>query len=341
MGAPKGICILPWVEGLGGPASFRSRLVDGLKTRGITPVARPDDPNCGVILVIGGTRRIPELLQARRRGVRIVQRLNGMNWIHRRRYTGVRHFVRSEVNNFILSLIRRRIADHIVYQSNFSRTWWQTVYHSVKAPGSVVYNGVDLAQFTPQGPHQRPTGYSRVLLVEGHLGGGNEDGLKNGFALVHQLNQQLDRPAKLMVVGDVPQELQAGFDRQYPGLADWQGVLPRERVPEVDRSAHVLFSADLNAACPNSVIEAMACGLPVVSYATGSLPELLEDDAGLVVPWGSNFWKLEAPDIPILAEAAQSILNQQDHYREAARKRAESAFGLDHMVDQYLEALFG
>jgi glycosyltransferase involved in cell wall biosynthesis len=144
-----------------------------------------------------------------------------------------------------------------------------------------------------------------------------------------------------MVVGDVPQELQAGFDRQYPGLADWQGVLPRERVPEVDRSAHVLFSADLNAACPNSVIEAMACGLPVVSYATGSLPELLEDDAGLVVPWGSNFWKLEAPDIPILAEAAQSILNQQDHYREAARKRAESAFGLDHMVDQYLEALFG
>jgi len=103
----------------------------------------------------------------------------------------------------------------------------------------------------------------------------------------------------------------------------------------------VLFSADLNAACPNSVVEALACGLPVVSFATGSLPELISNDAGIVVSWGSNFWKLEPPDIPALAGAARQILTRQDHFRQAARNRAVEAFGLNQMVDGYLEALSG
>jgi glycosyltransferase involved in cell wall biosynthesis len=116
-------------------------------------------------------------------------------------------------------------------------------------------------------------------------------------------------------------------------------VVGRDDIPAIDRSAHVLFSADLNAACPNSVIEALACGLPVVAYATGSLPELLEGDAGLVVPWGSNFWKLESPDIPILVDAAERVLGEQARFRAAARKRAEAAFGLDQMVEKYLAVL--
>jgi glycosyltransferase involved in cell wall biosynthesis len=264
-----------------------------------------------------------------------------MNWIHRRRFTGVRHFLRSEINNLILSSIRRYVADRIVYQSNFARTWWQTVYRGVSAPSSVIYNGVDLNQFTPEGPHQRPTDRYRILLVEGHLGGGNEDGLRNGISLTRMLNERMDRPVELMVVGDVPARLQTILEKENPGMIQWRGVVKRDMVPEIDRSAHVLFSADLNAACPNSVIEALACGLPGVSYATGSLPELIEGDAGMVVPWGSNFWKLEPPEIPVLADAAERILKDQPRFRQAARARAEAAFGLDRMVERYLGALLG
>ena len=50
-----------------------------------------DDPS-DAILVIAGTRNLLPLWRARRRGVRIVQRLDGINWIHRRRHTGLRHF---------------------------------------------------------------------------------------------------------------------------------------------------------------------------------------------------------------------------------------------------------
>jgi glycosyltransferase involved in cell wall biosynthesis len=341
MPGTSAICILPRLEGLGGPASFRARLVAGLETRGVPVVPSSDHPGCRSILVIGGTRRVFEIIGARSRGVRVVQRLNGMNWIHRRRFTGLRHFMRSEVNNLLLATIRRSLADRIVYQSNFARNWWQTVYQTAPAPSSVIYNGIDLAQFQPQGAEQPPSDRFVILLVEGHLGGGNEQGLKNAMDLAFQLAPQVDRPVELVVVGDVPQKLRIGLDPSGSPRLTWRGIVRREEIPAIDRSAHLLFSADLNAACPNSVIEALACGLPVVSFATGSLPELLEGDAGLVVPWGSNFWKLEPADIPMLTQAARRILREQEYFRSAARARAEAVFGLDRMVERYLDVLLG
>ncbi|MFZ7127842.1 MAG: glycosyltransferase, partial [Desulfobacterales bacterium] len=136
--------------------------------------------------------------------------------------------------------------------------------------------------------------------------------------------------------------LQANVKSSAPDLwITWRGIVPREQIPAVDRSAHVLFSADLNAACPNSVIEALACGLPVVAYDTGALFELVQGGAGEVVPYGANHWQLEDPVIPPLGDACAKILLGNNAYRANARKRAEAAFDLDTMVDGYLKALVG
>jgi glycosyltransferase involved in cell wall biosynthesis len=337
----ESICILPKVEGLGGPASFRARLVEGLAQRGIRTHQNPNDPTCRAVLVIGGSRHALSLVLPRRRGVRIVQRLNGMNWVHRQRDTGSRHYLRSEWNNWMLSSIRRWLADRVVYQSDFARTWWQTSYGGVRAAGRVIYNGVNLTSFHPDGPGERPDNRYRVLLVEGRLGGGYEMGLENAVGLVRLLNLEAEKPVELMVVGDVPAALRARMEAQIPGRVVWRGVVHRDEIPTIDRSAHLLFSADLNAACPNSVIEAMACGLPVLAYATGSLPELVTENGGRVVPWGSNYWKMEKPDLDVLVQGARAVLDDQACFRNGARLRAEAAFGLDEMVEKYLDVLLG
>jgi glycosyltransferase involved in cell wall biosynthesis len=337
---PGGVFILPRLHGFGGPASFRNRLEKGLEVNGVRIVESITDPECNSILVIGGTRELGLLWKAKRNGIRIVQRLNGMNWIHKKQRVPVGYFLRCEINNLLLRLIRKYFADRIIYQSQFAHKWWQTVNGLVNATATVIYNGVDLDEFSPTGIEKPPEDHYRILMVEAHVGGGYESGLDTAVRLTQTLSQQVDKPVRLTVAGNVQKHLQTYWSRQSGGLVDWVGVVPGYQIPALDRSAHMLFSADLNAACPNAVIEALASGLPVLAYSTGSLPEIITGDSGKVVPYGSNYWNLEKPDIQSLANGAIEILRDQNRFRLAARRRAEEAFGLASTVAQYQKVLF-
>jgi len=333
------IAILPKLTGLGGPTSFQNKILQGFEDRGIRAHYQINDPSTKAILVNGGTKHLYKIWKAHKKGIRIVQRLNGMNWLHRKKDTGIRHYLRSEYGNWNLSYIRKHFADHIVYQSGFSKNWWESKYGTVEAKSTIIYNGVDLNYYTAEGQHLRPNDHIRVLMVEGHLGGGHEEGLINGVKLVVNLSERFSQLVELMVVGDVPYLLKMEIESVSNAWITWAGILSQEHIPAFDRSSHILFSADLNAACPNSVIEALACGLPVVAFATGALPEMLEQEAGKVADYGGNHWELEPADINALSDAALKLIQRLPYYRKCARLRAETTFSLDQMVDQYKHVL--
>ena len=336
---PK-ICLVPKLDGLGGMVSFEAKFIHGLDARKIPHTFDLNDPEITAVLVIGGTRHLRALWLAKRRGARIVQRLNGMNWLHKVEKTPLRAALRASANNALLAFIRRKLADRIVYQSAFSQSWWDREYGPLNKPTQVTHNGVDLQSYYPNGASDRPTNRYRILLVEGHLTGGYARGLETAVRMAASVQADHKLPVELMVVGDVSPEVRSRAQSLAANLSiTWQGIVPRDAIPALDRAAHVLFSADLNAACPNSVIEALACGLPVVAYDTGALAELVRDGAGEVVPYGADYWRLEDPLIPPLAAACAQILRENPAYRRAAHRRAEAALGLDAMVEAYLKAL--
>ena len=332
------IAIVPAVDGMGGMTSFRLKFEAGLKQRGMD-VTHNADEAAESVLVIAGTRNLLPLWRAKRRGLRVVQRLDGINWVHRKKNTGIKHFLRAEYGNLILSFIRSKIATHILYQSEFSHHWWDDWYGKPNIPFSVVHNGVDLNIYNPNGASDLPRDKFRLLIVEGNLGGGYDMGLDNAIELTETLAEQYHLPVELMVVGKISKEHKASVQARSRISIQWAGAVPREQIPQIDRSAHLLFSADINAACPNSVIEAMACGLPVVGFDTGALNELVIGDSGRLVPYGGDVWKLDHPDINALAKAAAEILSDQPRFRRAARAQAESALGLDQMTNSYLKIL--
>ena len=331
-------------------ASFRLKFEQGLRARGVA-VTHDLSAKSDAVLVIAGTRNLLPLRRARQRGQRIVQRLDGINWVQRVRWTGPRYHIRAEYGNAMLALIRARFADRVVYQSQFIRKWWEDWYGAAQAPASVIINGVDLQTYTPNGPHDRPTDRFRLMLLEGSLAGGLNAGLFHAVSLAEKLSAKF--PMEVVVAGKVDEATQkkiaaefteqkrkTTFDNSVANLSvKFLGTIPRDQIPMLARSSHMMYCAEVNPPCPNSVIEALACGLPVVGFNSGSIKELVSDDAGCIVPYGANPWKLETPDIAALAESTVDVLTKQDQYRAAARKRAESALGLDQMVESYLKVL--
>lgn len=341
------ICVLPRLAGVGGMVSFQHKLIAGLAARGLQVTHDLAESNYAAVLIIGGTRQLWGLWRARQSGIPVVQRLDGMNWLHRLRKgtpkSGLRHYLKAEYGNLVLVFLRQRIATHIVYQSQFVRDWWEDIHGVARATSSVIYNGVDLSVYTPQGPGKPPEDFTRLLLVEGSLMGGYEQGLEAAVGLAQRLAQQ--RAVELMVVGRVTPTVKERWQAHMAQSGEsrlqlkWFGLAQREQIPEIDRSAHLLYSSDINAACPNAVIEALACGLPVVAFDTGALPELVSGDAGRLAAYGGDPWKMDTPDISALEQAAQQVLADLPRFRRRARACAEQRFGLDQMIEAYLSVL--
>ena len=334
----KRLCITPRVSGVGGMVTFSAKLSAGLAARGIQVTYDLADLPYGAVLVIGGTRQLVGLRRAGRGGLPIVQRLDGMNWLHRRTRTGARHWLRAELANWLLAYIRETLATGVVFQSHFVREWWQRTRGS-GPENAVIYNGVDLRKFSPQGKETPPQDRIRILMVEGSLQGGYELGLQTAVALAEGLQTELGQKIDLAVAGKMDEGLKKKWTRKSKVPIDWAGVVPNEQIPAFNRRAHFLYSADLNAACPNSVIEALACGLPVLAFDTGALKELVTAPAGRVVPYGGDPWKLDPPNITGLVAGALELIQGQAAFRQGARARAEESFGLDTMVEAYIQAL--
>lgn len=336
--ALKRVCLTPQVLGVGGMVSFQAKLKTGLAARGIQVTHDLSDEVIDSVLITGGTRRLVGLRRIRRRGTPIVQRLDGINWLHRRLGTGSRHWLRAEIGNWLLAYTRERLATRIVYQSRFVQEWWRRLYGTGPQDHHVIYNGVDLDLFHPKGTNL-PNDRMRLLMVEGSLQGGYELGIETAIKLAELLRSE--NKVELIVAGKVDEKLKSKWAQRANTEIKWTGVIANEQLPDLYRSANLLFSGDLNAACPNSVIEAMACGLPVLAFDTGALKELVSAEAGRVVPYGGDPWTLEPPNIASLAGAAKEILDNQARFKAGARARAEATFGLFQMVDAYIEALSG
>jgi glycosyltransferase involved in cell wall biosynthesis len=92
------------------------------------------------------------------------------------------------------------------------------------------------------------------------------------------------------------------------------------------RSAHVLLHLKYHDPCPTVVIEALACGVPVVGSRTGGLPELVGEDGGELLPVEVSWERAAYPAACALAEACARVFSNWPERSAAARSRAARLF---------------
>lgn len=330
------IYVLPNLTGrVGGPASFQGNLVTGMSEIGVDVVAGCGNAKPDAVLVINGCRDIHRLIRWRREGVPIVQRLGGLNWQHRSLTVSPRGFLLAEFRNLTMMLIRRYIADRVVYQSSFVEEWWNRSHGMARVPTYVIYNGADLQTFQPSGIRYESKSDVCIITVEGHQGSDFSD---SAIGIARSL-EKMGLSVELLVLGTLVKGSAERF-ACHPSTR-LLGRVPHEELPCYLRGSSVFVATDVIAACPNSVIEALACGVPVIGYAEGALPELVSHSVGGCVPYLGNPWRGESPrDYNGLASAALRVLGDAETYRANAREMAQQRYGLENMVGLYRSVLF-
>ncbi len=317
-------------SGIGGPGTFQQMLSGELVRRGWR-IAYPDEAiRPDAVLVIGATRNVPWLWRSRRAGARVVQRLDGMEWLSKKSRTAGGLQMQAFLRNRLIALVRSRLADIVVYQSQFAKDWWDREFGSRAGRCEIIHNGVDLDVFKPDGVERG----RRLICVEGGI---EHSPVSTGTieALASAVESE-GLADTFEIYGDVSDSLRkryAGFRR-----VRIMGAVPREQIHTVFPGS-VFVSLDINPACPNSVLEALASGCPVVGFATGALPELVTPECGVVVPYGADVWKLEEPDYPSLVEAVGRAFGDRTALAAGARRTAEDRFNFSHVSQAYLRLL--
>ena len=194
-----------------------------------------------------------------------------------------------------------------------------------RPPVLVIHHGVDLHRFAPASP-DKESGMPRLVSV-GRLVE------KKGFDdLLHALAEVKARglPFRVRVCGDGPlrdelrrlrDDLGLGHDVELPGAEDSDAVVEALH----DASAFALTPRELPGGdrdgIPNVLVEAMACGLPVVTTSAGGITELVRNEVnGLVVAPG---------DVGGIADALSRVLTDapsRSRLGEAARRTVELGY---------------
>jgi N-acetyl-alpha-D-glucosaminyl L-malate synthase BshA len=142
-------------------------------------------------------------------------------------------------------------------------------------------------------------------------------------------------PAVLALVGDGPDLPKAEQRARELGVRDDLRILGSQRPQPILQASDLFLLPSVSESFGLAALEAMACGCPVLGYATGGLPEVVEDGvSGVLCPEGS--------DLCLGTLAANLIEDVPRHtaMRLAARRQAER-FAPNPIVDAYESALAG
>jgi glycosyltransferase involved in cell wall biosynthesis len=218
-------------------------------------------------------------------------------------------------------------ADHIVYQSQFCKDTADRYLGGARCPWDILHNPVDTTRFVPAAVDPAP-GLFVILLAGSH---GSFYRVQAAVDALAALRPRLPE-SRLIIAGRCvwgPSESTARTElfayAAQRGVADAMtltGPYSQTAAVSLLQRAHVLLHTKYNDPCPRLVVEAMACGLPVVYSATGGVPELVCDAAGVGVPGPLDYEHDHPPAPDALAEALYTVAGRRTTFSAAARRHA-------------------
>ena len=327
--------LFPHRPASGGPGTFQTHFENVAIANGWQIVTGIGNLlNADAVFVVAGTKKLGLLMLAKLFRIPIIHRLDGINWHYRLSGKPLKVKIVERIRNWIMLTIRNIFASTVVYQSQYVQALWTKNYGTITKKEVIIYNGTDLDQFIPKDRTPFNTGF-KVLCVEGVVQ--PDANFIKIFERLHECFVEKGLIQSFDIVGKVSSEYKQKF-AHIPSI-QFRGSIPRDAMAASYRNADLFFCLELNPPCPNSVVEALASGLPVVSFKTGALPELVGEAGSLALYPNELVQSRSMPEIENLIEAFEDVLGAYEKSAKEARTRAERLFAREKMTALYLDEI--
>jgi glycosyltransferase involved in cell wall biosynthesis len=223
-------------------------------------------------------------------------------------------------------------ADRVIYQSYWGKEQLDEILFPVEEHYAIIPNGVNLKVFSPG---ELPTDDIPVLGTVGVLR------YRYRLETLFQMSLRLDFPHKLLIIGSLDRECQDVLNQFISseinrGKIEYHPFVQADQLPDFYRRMSILIHPVMGDVCPNVVVEALACGIPVVAPEFGGTAEII---AGGGVVFKAKPWSYDETFIDSLTLTAQTALQKRAELSKLAREQAENQLDDQIMTDRYLQAL--
>ncbi|HJH05596.1 MAG TPA: glycosyltransferase [Victivallis vadensis] len=198
-----------------------------------------------------------------------------------------------------------------------------------RLPITPIANGVDLAVFRPSDRLKarqtlRLPPNARIILFGAYNAADRNKGGPELTAALRRLSRRFSEPLLLLAVGSNTEMPDFGIPAVFTGRLDTE-----QQMATAYAAADATVLASKYDNLPNILVESLACGIPAAAFATGGIPEIMEDrvSGALAEPFQPES----------LADALAWILEHPhpEQLAAAARHRAESCFDIRDCARRY------
>ena len=191
----------------------------------------------------------------------------------------------------------------------------------------IVPNGVDTNRFLPPRDGER----EKLILYVGSFI--ERKGLRYLLDAMPEILRGFP-DFRLVLIGEGPQEIALRQQAEELGIAErtvFIGFQPQDEIKRWMQKAKALVLPSLEEGMGVVLLEALACGTPLVASQIDGIQDVVTPDVGVLVP---------PADPQALAEGLRKILTKPGSWDEmslAARERAVSHYDWDHVASQFVE----
>lgn len=309
------ICFVNKIYPIGGSGTFIQNFKNYLKKKKHI-ILELKKKNIDYIFITGSNfRNVIPIIYKKLFGSKIINRVDGKNWTYKYKSSSKLKYIHSYLQNLNV-LFFQLISDKIIYQSNYVKKTWQK--KNLQKKSVTIYN----ASF----PNFKKRNFDKrikpiLISVEGSI---------NSAFNSEKLIECIGENYRYEIYGKVSKDFKRYFYRKKN--ITFHGEVSRNQIKKILKKSkkYIFISLEMYPACPNSVIEAINHGIPVIGYNQGSMREIIKNEHGKLLNVDSNFNFSKSK----LLQAIEQINVNYKKYN-LKLKYIDKKFKLNYMLKKY------